>query len=248
MKAFEQRITAEPADIDELGHVNNAVWVRWIQEVATAHWYALADPAHHAAYVWFIVRHEIDYLRGLAVGESVTGRTWVADAPRGARMDRHVEFVGDDGVALIGVEAAGHGMDSGAHAASISAGKKGVLHGALMYLMSDDDGQISPAHSVSAGLDYPGVGPEHSYYADAGVAEYVGVDDTQALEAFGLLSRIEGIIPALETAHAVSYALKLAGEMSENEIIVVNLSGRGDKDVTEAMRVMKMQEESREQN
>ena len=149
---------------------------------------------------------------------------------------------------MIGVEAAGHGMDSGAHAASITAGKKGVLHGALMYLMSDDDGQISPAHSVSAGLDYPGVGPEHSYYADAGIAEYVGVDDKQALEAFGLLSRVEGIIPALETAHAVSYALKLAGEMDENEIIVVNLSGRGDKDVTEAMRVMKMQEEFREQN
>ncbi len=149
---------------------------------------------------------------------------------------------------MVGVEAAGHGMDSGAHAASITAGKKGVLHGALMYLMSDDDGQISPAHSVSAGLDYPGVGPEHSYYADAGIAEYVGVDDTQALEAFGLLSRVEGIIPALETAHAVSYALKLAGEMTENEIVVVNLSGRGDKDVTEAMRVMKMQEESREQN
>ncbi len=149
---------------------------------------------------------------------------------------------------MIGVEAAGHGMDSGAHAASITAGKKGVLHGALMYLMSDDDGQISPAHSVSAGLDYPGVGPEHSYYADAGIAEYIGVDDKQALEAFGLLSRIEGIIPALETAHAVSYALKLAGEMDKDQLIVVNLSGRGDKDVTEAMRVMKMQEESREQN
>ncbi len=143
---------------------------------------------------------------------------------------------------MIGVEAAGHGMDTGAHAASITAGKKGVLHGALMYLMSDDDGQISPAHSVSAGLDYPGVGPEHSYYADAGVAEYVGVDDTQALEAFGLLSRTEGIIPALETAHAVSYAMKLAAEMKPEDLIVVNLSGRGDKDVNEAMRVLKMTE------
>jgi tryptophan synthase beta chain len=149
---------------------------------------------------------------------------------------------------MIGVEAAGHGMDSGAHAASITAGKKGVLHGALMYLMSDDDGQIRPAHSVSAGLDYPGVGPEHSYYADARIAEYIGVDDTQALEAFGLLSRIEGIIPALETAHAVSYAMKLAAEMNRDDLIVVNLSGRGDKDVSEAMRVLKMQEENREQN
>ena len=149
---------------------------------------------------------------------------------------------------LVGVEAAGHGMDSGAHAASITAGKKGVLHGALMYLMSDDDGQITPAHSVSAGLDYPGVGPEHSYYADAGVAEYVGVDDTQALAAFGLLSRIEGIIPALETAHAVSYAVNLAAELKPEQLIVVNLSGRGDKDVSEAMRVLKMQEETHEQN
>ncbi|CAA9557717.1 MAG: Tryptophan synthase beta chain [uncultured Truepera sp.] len=149
---------------------------------------------------------------------------------------------------MIGVEAAGHGMDTGAHAASISAGKKGVLHGALMYLMSDDDGQISPAHSVSAGLDYPGVGPEHSYYADAGVAEYIGVDDTQALEAFGLLSRTEGIIPALETAHAVSYAMKLAAEMKPEDLIVVNLSGRGDKDVNEAMRVLKMTEAHHEAN
>ena len=149
---------------------------------------------------------------------------------------------------MVGVEAAGHGMDSGAHAASITAGKKGVLHGALMYLMSDDDGQITPAHSVSAGLDYPGVGPEHSYYADAGVAEYIGVDDSQALEAFGLLSRVEGIIPALETAHAVAYAINLAPEMKPEELIVVNLSGRGDKDVSEAMRVLKMQEETREQN
>ena len=149
---------------------------------------------------------------------------------------------------MVGVEAAGHGMDSGAHAASITAGKKGVLHGALMYLMSDDDGQITPAHSVSAGLDYPGVGPEHSYYADAGVAEYIGVDDTQALKAFGLLSRVEGIIPALETAHAVSYAVNLASEMKPEQLIVANLSGRGDKDVSEAMRVLKMQEEQHEAN
>lgn len=149
---------------------------------------------------------------------------------------------------LYGVEAAGHGMASGAHAASITAGKKGVLHGALMYLMSDDDGQIRPAHSVSAGLDYPGVGPEHSYYADAGLASYVGVDDAQALEAFEALSRIEGIIPALETAHAVYYAMQLAAEMRPDDVIVVNLSGRGDKDVNEAMRVLKMREDAREQN
>jgi tryptophan synthase beta chain len=143
---------------------------------------------------------------------------------------------------LYGIEAAGHGLSTGAHAASISAGKRGVLHGALMYLMSDDDGQITPAHSVSAGLDYPGVGPEHSYYADANVAEYVGVDDTQALEGFKRLSEIEGIIPALETAHAVYYTMQLAPKLGKDKIIVVNLSGRGDKDVNEAMRVLGMME------
>jgi tryptophan synthase beta chain len=144
---------------------------------------------------------------------------------------------------LYGIEAAGHGIASGMHAASISAGKTGVLHGALMYLMSDDNGQITPAHSVSAGLDYPGVGPEHSYYAQAGIAEYIGVDDDKALAAFRRLSEIEGIIPALETAHAIHYAMELAPTMGKDELIVVNLSGRGDKDVNEAMRVLKMQEE-----
>ncbi len=143
---------------------------------------------------------------------------------------------------LIGVEAAGHGLKSGAHAASISAQQRGVLHGSLMYLLSDDDGQISPAHSVSAGLDYPGVGPEHSFYADEGLAEYVAVDDAQALQAFRALSEIEGIIPALESSHAIYYAMKLAPELRREQVIVVNLSGRGDKDVNEAMRVLEMTE------
>ncbi|MBS3967015.1 MAG: tryptophan synthase subunit beta [Truepera sp.] len=138
---------------------------------------------------------------------------------------------------LIGVEAAGHGLASGAHAASITRGKRGVLHGALMYLLSDDHGQISPAHSISAGLDYPGVGPEHSYFADAGIAEYVAVDDWQALAAFEVLSRSEGIIPALETSHAVYYAMQLASTMKLKQIIVINLSGRGDKDVSEVMQL-----------
>jgi tryptophan synthase beta chain len=139
---------------------------------------------------------------------------------------------------LIGVEAAGHGLGSGSHAASISAGKRGVLHGALMYLLSDEHGQVSPAHSVSAGLDYPGVGPEHSYYADAGLAEYVSVDDDEALRAFRLLAEVEGIIPALETSHALAYAIRLAPELGPDAELVVNLSGRGDKDVNEAMRVL----------
>lgn len=138
---------------------------------------------------------------------------------------------------LIGVEAAGHGIDSGAHAASIAAGKRGVLHGSLMYLLSNEDGQISPPHSVSAGLDYPGVGPEHSYYADAGIAEYVAVTDDEALDAFEALARIEGIVPALESSHAIAYALRLAPTMAEGQVLVVNLSGRGDKDVAEVARL-----------
>ncbi|SDE51630.1 tryptophan synthase, beta chain [Thermus arciformis] len=139
---------------------------------------------------------------------------------------------------LIGVEAAGEGLSTGRHAASIGAGKRGVLHGSYMYLLYDHDGQITPAHSVSAGLDYPGVGPEHSYYADTGLAEYAGVTDEEALEGFKLLARLEGIIPALESAHAIAHAAKVVPEMDKDQVVVINLSGRGDKDVTEAMRLL----------
>jgi tryptophan synthase beta chain len=139
---------------------------------------------------------------------------------------------------LIGVEAAGHGVESGLHAASVAGGKVGVLHGSMMYLLYDENGQIQPAHSVSAGLDYPGIGPEHSYYAETRVAEYVPVTDAEALEGFKLLSECEGIIPALETAHAIAHLKTLAPELGKDKVIVVNLSGRGDKDVQEAMRVM----------
>ncbi len=139
---------------------------------------------------------------------------------------------------LVGVEAAGEGLGTGRHAASINAGKRGVLHGSYMYLLCDADGQIQPAHSVSAGLDYPGVGPEHAYYADAGIAEYGSVTDEEALEAFQLLARLEGIVPALESAHAVAYAGRIAREMRPDEVLVVNLSGRGDKDVHEVKRLL----------
>ena len=139
---------------------------------------------------------------------------------------------------LIGVEAAGHGVGVGPHAASIAGGKRGVLHGALMYLLSNEDGQIDPAHSVSAGLDYPGVGPEHSWYADTGRARYVAVDDDTALAAFATLAEIEGIIPALETAHAVAHVLELAPTMRPDQVVVLVVSGRGDKDVNEVIRVL----------
>jgi tryptophan synthase beta chain len=140
-------------------------------------------------------------------------------------------FIEDKEVSLYGVEAAGRGVDTDFHAASLSKGSPGVLHGALMYLLQNQDGQIQEAHSISAGLDYPGVGPEHSYLHDSGRAKYESITDDEALDAFKLLSKLEGIIPALESAHAIAFAVKLAAKMQETEQIVVCLSGRGDKDV-----------------
>jgi len=149
-------------------------------------------------------------------------------------------FVNDASVRLIGVEAAGLGVETGKHAASISAGRVGVLHGNKTYLLQDEDGQIQHAHSISAGLDYPGVGPEHALLKDLGRAEYVSVTDDEALAAFRMITEMEGIIPALESAHAIAYLLKLAPELSPEKVILVCLSGRGDKDihtVAEAMGV-----------
>ncbi|MDE0955489.1 MAG: tryptophan synthase subunit beta [Pseudomonadales bacterium] len=140
-------------------------------------------------------------------------------------------FLEDKDVRLIGVEAGGSGLESGRHAAPLSAGTPGILHGNRTYLMSDENGQILPTHSVSAGLDYPGVGPEHSYLKDTGRAEYVIATDTEALDSFRELCLLEGIIPALESSHAVAYACKLASQMRPDQTIVVNLSGRGDKDM-----------------
>lgn len=140
-------------------------------------------------------------------------------------------FLEDENVAMYGVEAGGMGLSTGKHAAPLSDGKPGVLHGNKTYLMADDDGQIIETHSVSAGLDYPGVGPEHSWLKDLGRAEYVAIDDEEALDAFRSLTKIEGIIPALESSHAVAYATKLAAEMDKDQIVLVNLSGRGDKDM-----------------
>lgn len=140
-------------------------------------------------------------------------------------------FLEDKDVRLIGVEAGGSGLESGRHAAPLSAGTPGILHGNRTYLMSDENGQVLPTHSVSAGLDYPGVGPEHSYLKDTGRAEYVIATDTEALDSFRELCLLEGIIPALESSHAVAYACKLASQMRPDQTIVVNLSGRGDKDM-----------------
>jgi tryptophan synthase beta chain len=135
------------------------------------------------------------------------------------------------GVKLVGVEAAGEGIDTGRHAASLTAGTPGVLHGNRTYLLQDADGQIIDTHSVSAGLDYPGVGPEHAWLKDSGLAEYVPITDEETLEAFHTCCRIEGIIPALESSHALAYAAKLAPTLPRDKLILVNLSGRGDKDM-----------------
>ncbi|QSH41354.1 tryptophan synthase subunit beta [Lentisphaerota bacterium ZTH] len=151
-------------------------------------------------------------------------------------------FVDDEKVKLIGVEAGGSGLDSGEHAASITGGRTGVLHGCKTKLLQTDDGQIVPTHSVSAGLDYPGVGPEHSHLADIERAEYVVIEDSEAVAAFDLLCRTEGIIPALESSHAIAEAVKRAPKMSADQIIIVNLSGRGDKDMQSVMEFKQSQE------
>lgn len=154
-------------------------------------------------------------------------------------MGMFYPFLKDEEVKMYGVEAAGHGIDTNQHAASLTKGKPGVLHGALMYLLQDEAGQIQEAHSISAGLDYPGVGPEHSYLKDIGRVQYESITDSEALEALKVLCKLEGIIPALESAHAIAYATKLAGTLSKDAGIVVCLSGRGDKDVQTIQANMK---------
>ncbi|WP_239254866.1 tryptophan synthase subunit beta [Listeria ilorinensis] len=148
-------------------------------------------------------------------------------------------FIEDTAVAMYGVEAAGAGLETDQHAATIAKGEKGVLHGAMMDVLQDNDGQIIEAFSISAGLDYPGIGPEHSHFKEIGRAEYVSVTDQEALAAFQLLAQTEGIIPALESAHAISYGVKLASELSASQAIIINLSGRGDKDVEQVKSKLK---------
>ncbi|MBZ0107807.1 MAG: tryptophan synthase subunit beta [Candidatus Scalindua rubra] len=147
-------------------------------------------------------------------------------------------FIEDKDVKLIGVEAGGWGYDVGQHAATLSSGEKGVLHGSLSYVLQDEDGQTSQVHSISAGLDYPGVGPEHSYLKDIHRADYVSVTDDEAVEAFSMCARLEGIIPALEASHAIAYTVKFAPTLDKDEVIVINLSGSGDKDSFEVARKM----------
>lgn len=150
-------------------------------------------------------------------------------------------FYADKDVKIIGVEPAGKGLDTDMHAATLCLGKPGVVHGFRTYVLQDEKGEPLPVYSISAGLDYPGVGPEHSFYKESGRAEYVAVTDQEALDAFSELSRVEGIIPALESSHAVAYGMKLARELAADQIMIINLSGRGDKDVSEISRIFQEQ-------
>ena len=151
-------------------------------------------------------------------------------------MGAFYHFIGDKSVRLIGCEAAGRGVDTAETAATIATGRLGIFHGMKSYFCQDRFGQIAPVYSISAGLDYPGIGPEHAWLHDTGRAEYVPVTDTEAVDAFEYLSRTEGIIPAIESAHALAYARKLAPSMEQDQIVVVNVSGRGDKDVAAIAR------------
>jgi tryptophan synthase beta chain len=147
-------------------------------------------------------------------------------------------FLDEPSVKIVGVEAAGYGLDTGKHAASLTGGRPGVLHGNRTYLLQDDDGQITEAHSISAGLDYPGIGPEHSWLHDSGRVQYVSVTDDEAVAAFQQCTRLEGIIPALESSHALAHVAKIAGSLPKDHLMVVNLSGRGDKDVSTIAKAM----------
>jgi tryptophan synthase beta chain len=152
-------------------------------------------------------------------------------------------FLDDEGVALYGVEAAGDGVDTPRHAASIERGTSGILHGAKTYVLQDEDGQTVESHSISAGLDYPGVGPEHAWLADIGRAHYIPATDTEAMEALRLLSRTEGIIPAIESAHALAGALRIGRELGPDAVVAISLSGRGDKDMDTAARWFELYDE-----
>jgi tryptophan synthase beta chain len=153
-------------------------------------------------------------------------------------------FFEDKEVKIIGVEPAGKGLETNEHAASLTKGSIGIIHGFKCYTIQDEKGEPLPVHSIAAGLDYPGVGPEHSYYKDINRADYVAITDKEALDAFYLLAKTEGIIPALESAHAVAYAVKLAKELTPEQIIIVNLSGRGDKDVNQIKEMTLASKES----
>jgi tryptophan synthase beta chain len=212
----------------------------WVANVATTHYVigSAVGPAPYPALVRDLQRVIGEEAReqALAAEGSLPARVIACVGGGSNAIGIFTPFVPDEGVALVGVEAAGEGLDSGRHGASLQGGATGVLHGSLSSILADEEGQILEAHSISAGLDYPGVGPEHAQLRDSGRATYVGVTDEQALAAFQELSRLEGIIPALESSHAVAWLLENPGEGGFD---VLCLSGRGDKDMAEATARLK---------
>ena len=203
----------------------------WVRTVETTH-YIIGSVVGPHPFPWMV--REFQKVIGEESVEQLGGQTpdvVVACVGGGSNaIGMFYAFAGRDDVELIGVEAGGHGIETGRHGASIGAGSPGILHGARTYMLQDDEGQVLEAHSISAGLDYPGVGPEHAYFADTGLARYVSITDDEALEGVDLLSRTEGIIPALESAHAIAWVAKEADALRDSTVLI-NLSGRGDKDV-----------------
>ena len=209
----------------------------WVTNVDTTH-YIIGSVVGPAPYPRMV--RELQSVIGREAREQMLARTGrlpsavVACVGGGSNaMGIFHAFINDRAVRLIGVEAAGEGLNTEHHSASLSRGRPGVLHGALSYLLQDEHGQVHPAHSISAGLDYPGVGPEHSFLHDSKRAEYAAVTDADALDAFGVLSRLEGVIPALETSHAVAWLLATRGKWSRDDAVLLCISGRGDKDVAQ---------------
>jgi tryptophan synthase beta chain len=244
MKLMGAEVRSVPDGSRTLKDAINAAIRDWITNVATTH-YLLGSVVGPHPYP-SIVR-DFQSVIGKETREQMLAATGrlpdcvVACVGGGSNaMGIFHAFLGDASVSLLGAEAGGKGLATGRHAASLAAGRDGVLHGARSYLLQDEDGQVVETHSISAGLDYPGVGPEHSYLKDSGRATYVAVNDAEALDAFKLLCRTEGIIPALESAHAVAAAIDAAGTLGAGRSVVINLSGRGDKDmgiVSEALGV-----------
>ncbi len=241
MKLMGARVVAVTSGTRTLKDATTEAIRDWVETVDTSH-YVIGSVVGPAPYPRMV--RDFQAVIGREAREQVHERigglpkSVVACVGGGSNaMGIFHAFVNDTGVELIGVEAAGEGLDSERHSASLAKGTPGVLHGSLSYLLQDSAGQVHPAHSISAGLDYPGVGPEHSHLKDSGRATYVAVTDQQALDGFATLARLEGIIPALESAHAVAWVASSAGRWKRTDAIVLCVSGRGDKDVAQVMEL-----------
>ena len=241
MRLLGARVIPVETGVATLKEAVNEAIRDWVAHMRETH-YCIGSAVRPHPYPWMVQRFQaiigVEARRQVLEAAGRLPDAVVACVGGGSNaMGIFSGFLEDAEVALVGVEAAGKGLSSGEHAASLVAGRPGVLHGSRSYLLQDEDGQVREAYSISAGLDYPGVGPEHAWLKESGRARYVAVSDAEALEAFNALARLEGIVPALESAHAVAYGMKLAAELGPDAVVLVNLSGRGDKDVAEVARI-----------